>query len=307
MIIIKKTIKRLMSGLGLKPYQIRWLISKTGLYPYLAPATRKVSFGKRLKAHIFLQKAWQDWKKIDRPKLASLKDIHRDKERCFIIGNGPSLNRLDLKLLKDEITFGVNNIFLNFNKMGFKPTYYVAEDILVAEDRAQEINKLSGTVKFFPFYLSYCLKKDENTIYLNHCSFQCTKADRSRVFSLNPSEYTCGGFTVLYTCLQLAFHMGFRKIYLLGVDLDYQEPKDFHYKPEYNRTVITSTDQDPNHFHPDYFGKGYRWHKPDLDEMRESFREAKKVYETYGRKIYNATAGGKLELFKRVDYKSLFK
>src|SRR5271157_2832817 len=47
--------------------------------------------------------------------LLSLYNLHLG-ERAFIIGNGPSLNKCDLSLLKNETTFAVNNIYLNYEK-----------------------------------------------------------------------------------------------------------------------------------------------------------------------------------------------
>jgi hypothetical protein len=88
-------------------------------------------------------------------------EMFRDKfagRRAFIIGNGPSLNKVDLTKLKNEITFGVNSIFYNFDRMGFKPTFYVVEDKLVAEDRADVINKLTGMVKISALSLNTVLK-----------------------------------------------------------------------------------------------------------------------------------------------------
>ena len=63
-------------------------------------------------------------------RLLEYRDRHKG-ERAFVIGNGPSLNRCDLKLLKKEVTFGVNSIFLNYENMGFHPTYYLVEDFLL--------------------------------------------------------------------------------------------------------------------------------------------------------------------------------
>ena len=80
--------------------------------------------------------------------------------RAFTIGNGPSLKKLDLTRLKNEITFGVNSIFYHFDTMGFKPTFYVVEDTLVAEDRADEINNLTGMIKIFGTYVGQCLQAD---------------------------------------------------------------------------------------------------------------------------------------------------
>ena len=55
----------------------------------------------------------------------------RPGQRCVIIGNGPSLNRMDLSFLENEITFGLNRIHLLFEKWKFRPTYYVAVNPLV--------------------------------------------------------------------------------------------------------------------------------------------------------------------------------
>ena len=39
---------------------------------------------------------------LKRPKLKDFRNIHAG-ERCFVIGNGPSLTRMDLSLLNGEI------------------------------------------------------------------------------------------------------------------------------------------------------------------------------------------------------------
>lgn len=241
------------------------------------------------------------YKRVYREKLMALRRIYSSFERCFILGNGPSLNLLDLSRLKHEVTFGVNGIFFIFNRMGFKPTFYVVEDHLVAEDRAEIINRIDGTVKLFPIYLSYCLKDGDDTIFFNHLS-----PKKFPSFSKDASLCTYEGATVTYTNLQLAFYLGFKKVYLIGVDFDYKISENFVRTNEYGVDIIESIENDPNHFHPEYFGRGYRWHDPQLHLMAKSFECAKKIYESDGRKIYNATAGGKLEIFERVDYNSLF-
>lgn len=71
-------------------------------------------------------------------------------------------------------------------------------------------------------------------------------------------------------------------------------------------TEIVSTSDDPNHFHPEYFGKGYRWHDPMVERMELAYKRAKQTYESAGKMIYNATEGGNLKVFERVTYKDLF-
>jgi glycosyltransferase involved in cell wall biosynthesis len=221
--------------------------------------------------------------------------------RAFIIGNGPSLKLMDLTKLKNEHTFGVNSIFYNFDKMGFKPTFYVVEDTLVAEDRANEINNLTGMVKIFGSYLNHCLADKKDVIWAN-VIFDYSKYPGFPHFSHNAAECLWVGGTVTYLCMQLAYYMGFSEVYLVGFDHNYIIPADANV----DGTIITSVSNDPNHFHPEYFGKGKRWHDPQLDRMEKAYIRAKEVFEAHGRKIFNATVGGTLEIFPRVNYDDLF-
>ena len=237
-------------------------------------------------------------------RMQNLKTGMADRKRCFVIGNGPSLNKTDLSLLKNEITFAVNGFFLEADDLDWTPTFYVVEDHLVAEDRAEFIKDFKGPIKFFPIYLGYCLPESDDTIFYNH---------RPRVsypegfdFSLNADEITYAGCTVTFSALQLAAYLGFKEIYLIGVDADYEIPSDVKNDETYDTSVLDMDTDDPNHFHPDYFGKGYRWHDPQVNKMIEAYAEARKVSDLNGITIRNATVGGKLEVFQRTDYSSLF-
>lgn len=233
-------------------------------------------------------------------KLLAYRNRHKGK-RCFIIGNGPSLNKLDLEKLRDEVSFGVNAIYTNYNRMGFYPTYYVVEDTFVAEDRASEINNYKESTKFFGNFLTYCLKKDNRTILLN-VIMKFEEYPGFPHFSTNAARCVWVAGTVTYLCMQLAYYMGFSEVYLIGFDHSYAIPNG----ALIDGTNITSTSDDPNHFSPDYFGKGKRWHDPKVDRMEKAYRKAKMYFEADGRRIYNATVGGKLEVFDRIDYASLF-
>jgi len=98
--------------------------------------------------------------------------------------------------------------------------------------------------------------------------------------------------------------MGISKVYLVGFDHNYSIPADAIITNKENN--ILSQSDDPNHFHPGYFGKGYRWHDPRVDRMEKAYMRAKDIYESEGRKVYNASVGGKLEIFPRVDYDTLY-
>lgn len=221
-------------------------------------------------------------------------------QRAFLIGNGPSLNKLDLTHLKDEITIGVNSIYLNQEKMGFLPTHYVVEDRFVAEDRGPEINKIDGMHKWYGNYLNYCLT-GEDVHWLN-VRMRYDMHKNFPFFSEDIARQAWTGGSVTYICMQLAYYFGIKELYLIGFDHHYVIPDD----ADVEGNDITSKSDDPNHFHPDYFGKGYRWHDPMVDRMEIGYKKAGFFFQRDGRKIRNATAGGKLECFERVEYNTLF-
>jgi hypothetical protein len=119
-------------------------------------------------------------------------------------------------------------------------------------------------------------------------------------FSREVSGRVWEGATVTNVALQIAFHMGFEQVILIGVD------HNFTTKGPANKTV-TSQGDDPNHFSPAYFGKGFRWQLPDLETSEIGYRLAKQAYETAGRKVVDATVGGKLSVFPKVEFNQLFK
>jgi hypothetical protein len=227
--------------------------------------------------------------------LNRFRNIHRDQP-AWIIGNGPSLTMLDLSLLKNQITFGVNGIWLLFDQLGWMPTYYVVEDSYVAEDNAEAIGGIHGPVKIFPSDLHCFLKPDGNTYYIN---LQRGEYPRFPRFSKDCDKIVYWGGTVTYTNLQLANYMGCNPIYLIGMDLDYKIP-------DYKEGItIVSREADVNHFHPDYFGPGKRWHDPRVDRMKMCLEHAGQHLAAKGVYVINATRGGKLEAFPRAKYENV--
>ena len=240
----------------------------------------------------------------DREKMASFRDSHKG-ERLVVIGNGPSLNKLDLSKLKGEYTIGVNGIFYAKDEMGFDPTYYVVEDTAVMADNLAMIKSYEAGHKFFPSIYREMVGEAENVSYfMMNRGFYSPSSPNFCIprFSTDVTQQVFCGQSVTIINLQLAYHMGFSEVVLIGMDFSYVIPDD----AEIDGNLITSAGDDPNHFHPDYFGKGKVWKDPKLDRVLASYSLAKRVYEADGRRIVNATVGGELHLFERVDYESLF-
>lgn len=223
----------------------------------------------------------------------SLKGIHKG-QRCFIIGNGPSLTAEDLSLLKEEYSFAANRIFYIYNQTEWRPTYYCAQDELVIDSILDKLPSILKECKKM-FLISSCFEKVDASIRNNeNVLFFCAKyarAYKKRLFSEAIDQYISGGGTITYAAIQIAAYMGFREIYLIGVDHSYSTPS-LNKANELNGEDVQNC----------YF-KGtpsnVKLNKPDTDNSTISFIKAKEYCDAHGIKIYNATRGGKLEVFPR--------
>lgn len=234
------------------------------------------------------------WRRESIRRLAALKDAHIG-QRAFIIANGPSLKQTDLSKLRNEVTFGMNRIYLMFPDLGFSSTYLVAVNDLVIEQTASDIANLTmpkflswRSRRFFPSNLP--INQLPTFIYTTYESPSFSRDVRGRVWE---------SATVTNVTLQLAFHMGFQQVILIGADHNYTAIG----KPN---TTVTSQGDDPNHFSPAYFGKGFRWQLPDLEMSEIGYAMARDAYRAAGREVLDATIGGKLTIFPKVEYNSLF-
>ncbi|MCZ6744777.1 MAG: hypothetical protein O7D31_08910 [Alphaproteobacteria bacterium] len=107
------------------------------------------------------------------------------------------------------------------------------------------------------------------------------------------------GATVTYVAMQVAYYMGFSRVILVGVDHHF-ETKGAPHKE------IVSEGNDTNHFDNNYFGKGFRWNLPDLATSELAYSIARLQFESDNREIIDATVGGKLTVFRKIEFTSLF-
>ena len=231
------------------------------------------------------------WRRKSRERMYEYYNIHKG-ERCFIIGNGPSLKNTDLSKLKNEFTFGMNRIYLLFPELGFHTTYFASINDLVIEQCADDIAALP-IPKFISWHSNHHFQRFPDDMVFLYTTYT------GPGFTYDVTRRVWEGATVTNIALQLAFYMGFERVILIGVD------HNFASRGEANKTVI-STGDDPNHFDPRYFGKGFRWQLPDLDTSEFAYSMARRAYEKAGREVLDATVGGKLTIFPKVDYTSLF-
>lgn len=232
--------------------------------------------------------------------MKTLKGIHEGK-RCFIIGNGPSLRAGDLEKLKDEFTFAANTIYNIFDRTDWRPTYYLSVDdrtMKVVQGELQNYNM----GHLFLRHDKCILQAPTNQltkIYISQLLFEVDPKPYNNTqiyFSEDVSDHFSNGGTVTYEAIQLAVYMGFKEIYLLGIDHHYSAAVDAEGKIVIDKTV-------KDHFdNTDCLTMGY----PAIIRTAEyAYTIAKEYCDNHGIIIRNATRGGKLEVFERVDFDAI--
>ena len=231
--------------------------------------------------------------------ISNLKNKHKG-ERAFIVATGPSLRISDLDSIKNEICFGCNKIFLAFDRTSWRPTYYTVIDVLVAEQNAQIIKSLPLT-KIFPEDIKNYFTESKDIIWVKH---RMPLQPDAIKFSNDLLDCVYGGWTVIYTQLQLAYYMGINHLYLIGLDFFFKTPNPSGEKCIYG--PVLRGKGEINHFDHRYREIDEKWSVPQLDKQYRAFSKAKKIYQKNKREILNASRESKLNLFPRVNFDSLF-
>jgi len=219
-------------------------------------------------------------------ELALLKDIHKG-ERCFIIGMGPSLDKTRFDLIKDEHFIASNNFYQGLDKFGIKPEYWVVADDAVFDIHAENLLRLDTTLFlteaatriFLKYRDLYMNGVNKEPIIVKPLGASTTWMDFSK--DLRKGAY---GGMVTISNLQVAFHLGFKDIHLLGCDCTALKGVHFGDATSFNLQGVVDNE----------WGSAFA-----------RYKVYKKLFEKEGRNIYNSTVGGELEIFERVSVEEL--
>jgi hypothetical protein len=221
-------------------------------------------------------------------RLARFRDLHLG-QRCVLVCNGPSLNRMDLAPLRREVVIGLNKIHLGLPRFGLYPHYVVAVNPLVVEQSAAALAAMSA-IRFIGARAGRHLPEDAFT---HHVRLLWDPV----IFSTDLTQGLREGGTVTHAALQVAFWMGFAEVVIIGMDHRYAFAGAPH-------AASVLEGPDPNHFSPDYFS-GQRWENPNLAQSEASYAAARRVYEAAGRRIVDATLEGACTVFDKADFSAL--
>ncbi len=218
--------------------------------------------------------------------------------RGFVIGNGPSLSISDLDRLGDEITIASNKIYLSFEDTEWRPDFYTVVD----EELWPKI-KDDCFKNFKKIYLPERLKCSVGTfkrgvLFWDELPPSLSDPGIKCMFSDDAIKGFYGGYSVTYANLQLAVHLGLSPIYIIGCDHNYKT------KTGANGECFVDT-KFTNHFHGDYLSLGEKIKRAPVEKMNNAFLHARSYADRKNIKIYNATRGGCLDVFDRVDLDDL--
>ncbi len=225
--------------------------------------------------------------------------------RCFIVALGPSLIAEDLDLIKEynEYSFSVNRCYQMFDKTRWRPDCYFFSDAKVftpvtrdaifemANEGIDIIYSKFAAPKGMPSTAIYYKAKYTDAILSASRKTKYKKLAVPLRFSSNAYDFIYDGHTCIHSILQLAYFMGFKEVYLLGADCGVSANKVY--------TDLVKNNIDCNISEQNKIG----------DVMIEDYASLKKDIESQQLdfKIFNATRGGRLEVFPRVDIEDLFK
>ncbi len=240
-------------------------------------------------------------------RLLSYRDKYKG-QRCFLIGNGPSLRMEDLEKLDGEVSFACNIIYKVFDKVRWRPTYHFISDVVAIHAINEEgmLDKILERPLFSNKDVYAKLKRlqdvGEGVIYLNRINQQKYRVSRNPLAYYVPAQAT-----VMTLMIEMAVFMGFAEIYLLGVDCT-NTFTEGHFEKSY-------TDKSVDDYNLEWVRK--KTNRPNLtlfelgEERRlrslDAYRKLKEYADSKQVKIYNATRGGALEVFERVDFDEVMK
>lgn len=301
-----QTTDSVTSQVFLQKKKLRWIrkhfpkcYSKVSKLIYPAPYSFRAALNTHMKilGCLCLKKLHLDCLSPRMNIIKQAKNRHQG-ERCFIIGNGPSLRIQDLERLQNEITFASNSIYLCFDQTNWRPTYYTFIDAGGYEKLSKDRKIVCGDFPVKEAYLSSRISPPHLTgkerfchiNHGNHTAYRMLTRRLKRCDDISISIYDM--FTVTNMAIEIAIYMGFKEIYLLGVDCNYSAAKMHFIETDLDNDFRQST------------GKR-RMMDYTVSYMRDAYACMERAAKEKGVKIYNATRGGALEVYERVDFDSI--
>lgn len=210
--------------------------------------------------------------------------------RCFILGSGPTLNKVKLDCLKNEIVIGVNGVL----RSGFNPTFLCATSPNAIESDYIDIMLNSKSKLLMASRIVDSTLKDiciSNSQLIKVFHLRCAKSyNFTSLYYGDLDEVMATESVVGDIALPLAVYLGIKNIYLLGLD-GYRNPLKGNVR----------------HFYKDNFHNYIRKYVFKNDCYAQMwFAKIDVLARLSGYKIYNLSPGSAVVAFERQDPTQLF-
>jgi hypothetical protein len=218
---------------------------------------------------------------------------------AVILGNGPSLRGFDFHSLTKFDVFGMNAAYRYWYQIGWYPQFYSCLDHVVGQSHKVEITKLiknSDKLGIHGFLLRHSLIEN-----LGEIAFSAKIYDfdllRPGYESWIPGPVTTGSHTCAWASI-----LGYRNIYLLGIDCNYVEVVSNADRLEGSILEIVKDAPNPNYFFDFYQQKGDKFNIPNpkknlhLNSWRKVGDKIKKRC-----RVFNANLSSKVDAFPFID------
>ena len=237
------------------------------------------------------------------------KDKHAG-ERVFILCTGPSIREMDLMKLKKERTIAVSSFYLHKDCRQIKPDYYCVptfEDFITKENAIKWLREMKEGCPYSHFFLSIHEKeyievlpeyKEKEVSYISFSNLP----DYYDEIDLTQSVLNVQSVAIM--CLELAIYMGFKKIYLVGTEHSELITGKYSHFYKYSESIISKEDSVVDE--TDQLLVPFKEMLCAVHNLWKQYALMKRIAEKRGIEIYNATIGGSLDLFERVNYEGLF-
>jgi hypothetical protein len=222
-------------------------------------------------------------------KIKSLKNKYLGGD-VLIVANGPSLNNTNLDKLSHLPSIGLNKINLIFDRVRWRPNFIVCGNRLVAKQNASFFNSSN-----IPILLAI------KTIWSGIAIKNQIYFYQNRNLSISDHcEFSIGsGGTVTFVALQLARYMGAKRIFIVGMDHNFNKSVT---TKSFNQPKVEKFEgNDINHFDKNYF-KDMKWDLPNLEYSERAYSLFNSLAKSEGIEVYDATIDGKCNIFKKIRY-----
>lgn len=206
------------------------------------------------------------------------------------------MNWTNLDLLIGEVSFGVNRISGIYGKTKWRPTYYVraeeagvGSDPKIYQDDIELHRDLGCEIWSNELFVGQAenVRKSGQWRQIRACSHYLQHFDSPDCPSAYHMPRLCTFGSSVNVAIQIALDIkNFDEVYLIGCDMGYMNNRVNHFDEKYTIGVGAMRDARYN----------------ELDILAAHMICAR----TYPNRIFNATIGGSLEIYKRVDYEDLF-